>query len=162
MEDTYPTTTELKLAAALDFIPASLQFLLQHLFVGKDTSRKVAGIGQAVIQAVRPRAVIAPLELGVALQIHHLYSSRFLIYSLSTIGFASSYPEVQRFEMNAACSLAPDVLGGDMDVLGQSLLFAEDNVDHNIITLDGKGTFHEMGMIPAITPGKQASHGIPR
>ena len=162
MEDTYPTTTELKLAAALDFIPASLQFLLQHLFVGKDTSRKVAGIGQAVVQAVHPRAVIAPLLLGVAVQMHHLYRSRFLIGSLSTMGFASSYPEVQRFEMNVACSLAQDVLGGDMDILGQSLLLPGDNVDNNIRTFDVKGTFHGMGMIAAITPGKQISHGIPR
>ena len=43
MEDTYPTTAELKLAAALDFIPASLRFMLQHLFVGKDMSRMVTG-----------------------------------------------------------------------------------------------------------------------
>ena len=112
IEDTYPTTAELKQAATLDFIPASLQFLLQHLFVGKDTSRKVAGIGQAVVQAVRPRAVIAPLQLGVAVQMHHLYRSQFLIDSLSTMGFALSYPEVQRFEMNT-----PDVLGSDMDIL---------------------------------------------
>ena len=76
------------------------------------------------------------------------------------MGFASSYPEVQRFEMNAACSLAPDVFSGDMDILSQSLLFAENNVDHNIITLDGKGTFHGIGMIAAITSGKQVSHGI--
>ena len=146
----------------LDFIPASLQFLLQHLFVGKDTSRKVAGIGQAVIQSVRPRTAIAPLQLGVAVQMHHLYRSRFLIDSLLIMGVASSYPEVQRFKMNAACSLAPDVLCGDMDILGQSLLFAGDNVDHYIITLDGKGTYHGMRMIAAITPGKQVSHGIPR
>ena len=143
MEDTYPTTAELKLAATLDFIPASLRFLLQHLFVWKDTSRKVAGIGQAVVQAVHPRAVIAPLQLGVTVQMHHLYRSRFLIDSLSTMGFASSYPEVQRFEMNVACSLALDVLGSDIDILGQSLSFAGDNMDHNIITLDGKGTFHD-------------------
>ena len=88
-----------------------------------------------------PKAVIAPLHLGVTVQMHHLFRSQFLIDSLSIMGFASSYPVVQRFEMNAACSLAPDVLGGDMDILGQSLLFAGDNVDHNI-TLDGKGTFH--------------------
>jgi len=46
------------------------------------------------------------------------------------MGFASSYPEVQRFEVNAACSLAPDVLRSDVDILDQFLLFAEDNVDH--------------------------------
>ena len=78
------------------------------------------------------------------------------------MGFASSYSEVQRFEMNAAYSLAPGALVGDIDILGQSLLFSGDNVDHNVITLDGKGTFHGMGMIAAITPEKQVSHGIPR
>ena len=72
MEDTYPTTAELKLAAALDFIPVSLRLLLQHLFVGKDTSRKVASIGQAVVQAVRSRVVMVPLQLGVAVQMHHV------------------------------------------------------------------------------------------
>ena len=104
--------------------------MLQHLFVGKDPSTKVAGIGQAVVQAVRPRAAIAPLQLGFSVHMHHLYRSRFLIDSLSVMGFASSYPEVQRFEVNAACSLAPDVLRSDVDILDQFLLFAEDNVDH--------------------------------
>ena len=85
MGETYPITAELKLAATLDFISASLQFLLQPLFVWKDTSRKVAGIGQAAVQAVRPRAVIAPLQLGVVVQMHHLYRSRFLIDSLCFI-----------------------------------------------------------------------------
>lgn len=76
------------------------------------------------------------------------------------MGFASSYQEVQK--LNVACSLAPDVLGSDMDILGQTLLFAGDNVDHNIITLDGKSTFHGMGMIAAIIPAKQGSHVIPQ
>ena len=33
------------------------------------------------------------------------------------------------------------------------VLYAGDNVYHNSITLDGKGTFHGMGMVAAITPG---------
>ena len=40
------------------------------------------------------------------------------------------------------------------------LLFAADNVDHTIVTLDGKGTFHGMGMIAALTPGSHASYTI--
>ena len=66
------------------------------------------------------------------------------------MGFTSSYDEVQRFEVNAACSLAPDVLSSDIENLDQALLFAGDNVDHNIITLDGKGTFRGMGMIEGV------------
>ena len=42
------------------------------------------------------------------------------------------------------------------------MLFAADNVDHNILTLDGKDTFHGMGMVAATTPGKQNSRKIPR
>ena len=33
------------------------------------------------------------------------------------------------------------------------LQYAADNVDHNIRSLDGKNTFHGMGIIAAFTPG---------
>ena len=35
-------------------------------------------------------------------------------------------------------------------------------MDHNIVTLDGKGTFHGMGMMAAVTPGKQRHHVVPK
>ena len=54
------------------------------------------------------------------------------------------------------------MLGEDSDSTSTTLLFAADNVDHNIVTLDGKGTFHGMGMIAAFTPGKQTKKIIPR
>ena len=36
-----------------------------------------------------------------------------------------------------------------------TLLFSGDDVDHNILTIDDKGTFHGVGvgMIAALTPG---------
>lgn len=37
-----------------------------------------------------------------------------------------------------------------------------DNVDHNIRTIDGHGTFHGMGIIAAVTPGTKESRIIPR
>jgi len=46
----------------------------------------------------------------------------------------------------------PDVLGHNVDLLEMSVLFAADNVDHNIITIDGKGTFRGMGVIASVTP----------
>ena len=58
--------------------------------------------------------------------------------------------------------MEPDVLGGDVDLLDMSVLFVADNVDHNIITIDGKGTFHGMGVIASGTPGKHTNHLIPR
>jgi len=63
---------------------------------------------------------------------------------------------------NAAECVEPDVLGGNADLLEMSVIFAADNVDHNIITIDGKGTFHGMGVIASITPGKQMNRLIPR
>ena len=60
---------------------------------------------------------------------------------------------MQRFEMNAAKCAAPNMLGQDIDALNMALLFAADNVDHNILTIDGKGKFQGMGMIAALIPG---------
>ncbi|CAM1332427.1 Uncharacterised protein r2_g4157 [Pycnogonum litorale] len=136
--DQYPSTDSLKLTAALDYLPETLRLLLSNLFVGKDTNRKVASIGQAIVQAIRPRAVVAPVQLGLAVQGHHMYRSRFLIDSLHEMGFCSSYGEVQRFERNAANSVVPDsVISETTDLLGMMLQFAADNVDHNLLTLDG-------------------------
>ena len=57
--------------------------------------------------------------------------------------------------MRPAVSVTPDLLIEETGVFDLSVLFAGDNVDHNIITLDGKGTFHGMGMIAALTPGRK-------
>jgi len=161
--DQYPDISVLELQSALEYIPSSLQFLLQHLFVGKDTGRKVASIGQSIVQAVRPRALIVPLQIGLAVQVHHHVRSRFLVDSLSAMGFCSSYSEVQRFEENAATYTALDLLGdGDIEGPDSALMFAADNVDHNIMTLDGKGTFHGMGMLAAITPRRHLCRTILR
>ena len=46
--------------------------------------------------------------------------------------------------------------------LDPSLLFAADNVDNKIILLAGIGSFHGMGMLAAILPGKRVNHGIQR
>ena len=50
--------------------------------------------------------------------------------------------------------MEPEVLGGNEDLLGTSVLFAADNVDHNIITLNRKGTLHGMGIIATLTPAR--------
>ena len=95
-----------------------------------------------------------PLQIALSVQMHHLYRSRFLIETLSAMGLSSSYQEVLRFEKNAADVMASNILGTDLCKNESMLLFAADNVDHNIITIDGKGTFHGMGMIATLTLGK--------
>ena len=65
--------------------------------------------------------------------------------------FGSSYKEVSRFEKNAADLAVPDMLVDNMVLLDIGLLFAGDNVDHSILTHDGMGTLHGMGIIAALT-----------
>src|SRR6218665_138947 len=72
-----------------------------------------------------------------SLQMHHHFRSRFLIDTLFATGYCSSYCAVLRFEENAASSVASDVLGCS-DLSHMMVLFARDNVDRNIVSLDGK------------------------
>ena len=65
--------------------------------------------------------------------------------------FAGPYNEVVRFKQGV-------VMTEDIDAILQSsayednfVNFVGDNVDHNIATLEGKGTFHGKGVIAAIT-----------
>ena len=71
-KDHYPTTDELKIDACLSYLPKSLKDALDLMFSGKDTRRKVASIGQAIIQVTRPRSVLTPLQIGLGVQIHSI------------------------------------------------------------------------------------------
>ena len=77
------------------------------------------------------------------------------------MGYCSSYSEVLRFAGNAAASVAPDVLG-TFSIANKMMFFAAYNVDHNIVSIDEKGTFHGMGMIAVVTPGHEITHTILR
>lgn len=159
-KDTYPSFSDLSsVHHNLAYIPESLKLLLQELFVGEDADLKVASIGQAIVQAVRPRALIAPLQIGLAVQMHHHFASRFLVDTLNSHGFCSSYSEVQRFERSAAASQGTDISGYSD---GQFIQYVADNVDHNIRTIDGHNTFHGMGIIAAITPGIKSRTPVAR
>ncbi|KAK7111326.1 hypothetical protein V1264_010980 [Littorina saxatilis] len=101
----YPTSEDISSGAYnLDFVLQSLQLFLRLIFSEKDADNKIASVGQAIVQAARPRVVIAPLQIGLGVQMHHHFGSRYLIDVLNAMGFSSSYTEVQRFEANAAVS----------------------------------------------------------
>ena len=136
----------------------SLKILLQVLCVGKNTQKKQTSLGHAIAQASRPREFIAPLQLGLAVQMHHHFGSKFLVDSLHQHGFCCSYSEVQKYLRSAS------VTSQDIAITSETKLvqFAADNVDHNLRMLDGLGTFHGMGMIATITPAQEISHVVPR
>ena len=110
---------------ALTFIPNLLQTLLRTLFVGKDVSLKLASIGQAILQAVRPRVVMAPLKLGLGVQMHHHFSSKFLIDFLNSHRFCASYKTVKTYERNDAVAQGTDIPG---HMPGHFVQYSADNV----------------------------------
>ena len=95
---------------------------------------------------------------GLAVQMHHQFGSRFLIDSLASHGLCVSYSEVINYSKCAAASFH----GTDIPIEGHFGLYIADNVDHNLRTLDGHGTFHGMGIIAAVTPGLRRQWIVPR
>ena len=83
----------------------------------------------------------------LAVEVDHLYGSKWLNDELYKLGFAISYSEVERFKQ--ACvinqSIDEQIQRLSSDTSFTSLI--ADNVDHNIVTLDGKGSFHGIGII---------------
>ena len=157
--ESYPSSEQMTNSEmALKYVPETLQEFLQVLFTGKNTDMKRASIGQAIMQGTRPRVILAPLQFGLALEMHHKFSSRFIVDTLAKHRFGCSYAEIQMFECSAALQ------GEELPEhrTGQVIQFDADNVDHNVRTLDGHNTFHGKGMIATFTPGKIISKPIPR
>ena len=155
--DSYPTITT-DAESHVRYLPASLSTFLSLLTAEKNSALKVASIGQAIVQAARPGVVISPLQIGLAVQLHHNFASRFLIDTLHHHGFCSSYQDVQMFNQNAALGQGTEIPSFN----GEFVRYAADNVDHNTRTLDGHNIFHGMGMIAVVTPGTNFSRNVAR
>ena len=143
----------------IEYVPESLVHLLRVLLSGKDIDLKLPSLGQALIQASRPRTLMPPLQLGLGVQLHHHFVSKCLIQSLNLLGFCCSYAEVQKYERAAAKTLSVNNPGF---ASGHFVQFVADNVDHNSRTLDGMNTFHGMGITAAVSPGIKTCTPIPR
>ena len=150
LKGTYPTNLSMSgIFEATNYIPESLCLLLNTILVGEEKRLEVCSLGQTIMQAARPRVLIAPLQLGLGVQMHSHFASRFLIDTLNAHGFCSSYSEVQKYERSAAVNQGLDI---PEFLPGQFVQCVADNVDHDTRTLDGSGTFHGMGIIAVVTP----------
>ena len=150
-KDFYPLPEELSREDCLHYLPPLLRLLLTKMFSGIEAELKTATIGECIIQAVQPRSVIAPLQIGLAVQMYQHFRSRYLLDTLHRMGLSSSYKEAMIFERNAAVVCGSQLNGQ----VGEDnfIKFSADNMDHNLCTLAGKDTFHGMGMIVAISKG---------
>ena len=121
----YPDSTAIE--NHRNYIPETLRQFLEQVIRKKDASLKITVIGQALVQSTRPNTVIAPLQIGLAVQMHRTFGSRFLIDTLSHLGFCTSYTEVRKFELNAAVFHGID-LPETTDT--HTVQFVADNVDN--------------------------------
>ncbi|KAK3092092.1 hypothetical protein FSP39_025112 [Pinctada imbricata] len=156
----YPSLSEIEsLSSQISYVPDSLQLLLSNIFLQNSKDLKIASIGQAIMQTSRPRALLAPIQISLGIQLDQQFASRFLLDTLNSLGFSASYSEIKRFQSNAAVEQGQSQINLDTN---SSLQFVADNVDHNSCTVDGHGTFHGMGIIGSFTPGSKFNRVIPR
>ena len=93
-------------------------------------------------------------SLGVELD--HVFGSKWLISELSWLGFSISYDEVNRYKQFVIqCEGLENLLTEYPQ--GTFTQWVADNVDHNVATLSGEGTFHGIGII-AISTSKDKMH----
>ena len=107
-------------------------------------------IGQSILRTIRPRSVIPPILFGLAVELDHVFGSRWLIDELCTLGFSISYDEVRRFKHSILQSDGSNQLSQYLQC--GFTQWVADNVDHNLATLDGQNTFHGMGVIALSSP----------
>lgn len=65
----------------------------------------------------------------------------------------------KKYELNAAITQKTDIPEA---LTSSHLQYIADNVDHNIRTIDGHGTFHGMGIVASVTPGFKRNSTVPR
>ena len=110
---------------------------------------KMSSISNCIVQAVRSRgSVIMPTLLGLGVQMDKEFRSKWLVNHLSWLGFAVTYDEVLRYKQSVlqSKSCLTNISKG------MFTQWVADNVDHNMATFDGKGSFHGMGIIAISTP----------
>jgi len=138
----YPVNSEVSdCSVAKEWVPPLLRLLLQDII--PDELKQIA-LGQSIVQASRPRSLIAPVLFGVGVSLDHVLASKWLLVTLSRLGFSISHEEVNRYKQSVV--QIPDI---DLP-LEFPLSFTQwsaDNVDHNVMTLNGLGVFHGMGII---------------
>ena len=151
--DCYPLPTDLNDMDTLSsWIPPSLKKLL-GIIIPNDL-KKIA-IGHA-ITAASQTSLHSPLLFGLGVQLDHSFGSKWLTSHLSRLRFCKTYHEIRKFKKAAMETENIDPIIPP----GSFAQWSADNVDHNCRTLDGKNTFHGMGIVLAITPSLSTPSAI--
>ena len=96
--ENYPEEEEISnVEKGMEWLPKYLCIFLQAII---KTPTKVVSIGQAIVHITRPRSCLAPVPFGLAVQVNHVFGSKWLISQLSRLGFSVGPEEVTRYKQS--------------------------------------------------------------
>ena len=152
----YPSEEDIKnVEKGKNWLPSHLKCFMESLL--PDIPLNQVSFGQAIVHSLRPRSSIPPVLFGTAVQMEHVFGSKWLLKEMSALGYSMSYDEVTRFKQNVHRHERIDDYLKDY-FPGSFHQWHGDNADINVGTLDGKGTFHGMGiMISSTGKGERRS-----
>ena len=148
--DTYPLHGEISnIGIGKEWIPSNLRLFMESMM--KKEFKQVS-IGQAIVNAVKPKSCIAPLLFGLGIEVDKVFGSKLLLTELNR--------ETTHYKQSVVCNEdVSDFIKANLS--GSFSQWSADNVDHNVCTTDGKGTVHGMGLIVSTTPGSSLPNLTP-
>ena len=97
--EVYPTNNDIKnVECKKKWVTSLLQEFMEP-FIGQEV--KALAISHSMIPAVKPRSVITPILFGVAVEMDHVFASKWLVNELSRLGFSMTYDELTWFKQSA-------------------------------------------------------------
>ncbi len=101
---------------------------------------------------------MSSLLCGLTMELRWEFGSIDLIRKLYEKGLCLTYDKVLLFKASAAKHQSE----GFSNLQGSFCHVIADNVDHNTITIDGRGTYHGMGLMYTATPAVKSDRVISR
>ena len=129
------------------WLPELLRVFMETLI--KDPLKQ-ASIGQSIAHAIKPRSSLPPIPFGLAVEMDHVFGSKWLQNELSSLGYSCSSDEVTRYKQ---CVVSNENINDFLKVAlqGNFSQWSADNVDHRVCSIDGKGDLHGMGIVISTT-----------
>ena len=125
--DTFPSTEE---ASKVAWIPDTLRHFLKQVI---KSEVKVESIGHCIVKGVLPRSFTPPILFALAVELDHMFGSRWLNTQLFKLGFSESYGGVIRFKQTVVIIEEIGAILQSSAAEDNFTTFVADNVDHNII-----------------------------
>ncbi|KAG1648489.1 hypothetical protein GQR58_029790 [Nymphon striatum] len=146
--------------ATVDLSVMNIPFHNHSIFIAKYLCAKcLLGLDilvklPAIIDFEKRELRLKILSDGIS-QLDHVFGSRWLINELGRLGLSISYNEVTRLNQSVM-----ECENTKYKIPGAFTMWVADNIDHTVATLDGKDTFHGMGIVSASTSAGNTSATI--